>query len=183
MSEDDRTRLITRKSGTSLDDADSTVVIGKGPLQGHTQDDDGHTKLFRPNRAATPRGSEVDAPSAADGDEELIDPVVGWLVIIEGPGRGNSLKLGFGMNSIGRALDERVSVDFGDAEISRKSHAMLTYDPRGRKFYLQHGDGTNLTYLGDNPVLQPAELKGGEIIGIGNTRFAFVSFCGPNFDW
>ena len=183
MSEDDRTRLITRKSSTSLDDADSTVVIGKGPIQGHAQDDDGHTKLFRPNRVAKPRDPQVDTPAAADGDEELLDPVVGWLVIIEGPGRGNSLKLGFGMNAIGRAPDERVSVDFGDTEISRKSHATLTYDPRGRKFYLQHGDGTNLTYLGDNPVLQPAELKGGEIIGIGNTRFAFVSFCGPNFDW
>jgi hypothetical protein len=183
MSEDDRTRLITRKSSTSSNDADSTAIIGKGAEHGHAQDDDGHTKLFRPNRVAKPRDQQSDTLAAADGDEELLDPVVGWLVIVEGPGRGNSLKLGFGMNSIGRAPDERVSVDFGDAEISRKSHATLTYDPRGRKFYLQHGDGTNLTYLGDNPVLQPVELKGGEIIGIGNTRFAFVSFCGPNFDW
>ncbi len=60
---------------------------------------------------------------------------------------------------------------------------MLTYDPRGRKFYLQHGGGANLTYLGDVPVLQPAEIKGGETISLGNTKLRFVPLCGSDFDW
>ncbi len=31
------------------------------------------------------------------------DPVVGWVVVIKGPGRGTSVPLGYGMNSIGRS--------------------------------------------------------------------------------
>jgi FHA domain len=183
MSDDDKTRLITRRSSASTNEADATVVLGQSAGQSRSRDDDGHTKLFRPSRSPAPAAAQDDGQMGASGQEDLDDPVVGWLVIVEGPGKGASLKLGFGMNSIGRAPDERVPVDFGDGEISRKSHAMLTYDPRGCKFYLQHGEGTNLTYLGDAPVLQPVELKGGELIGIGNTRFAFVPFCGPDFNW
>jgi len=77
----------------------------------------------------------------------------------------------------------RPVLDFGDEEISRQGHASLTYDTRGRKFYIQHGEGTNLTYLGDAPVLQPHEIKGREIIGIGKTRLMFMPFCGPEFEW
>lgn len=183
MIEEERTRLITRKSSSSTNDADATVIVGQSGRQDRSREDDGHTKLFRPSRNATSTAPQDDIKDAGLAAEEVDDPVVGWLVIIEGPGKGTSLKLGFGMNSIGRAPDERIAVDFGDEEISRKSHAMLTYDPRGRKFYLQHGEGTNLTYLGDAPVLQPVELKGGEVIGIGSTRFAFVPFCGSDFNW
>ena len=172
---------MTRKSSDVSGDADVTMAIGGGASAG--SGDDGHTKLFRPSRstAAVDDASNVSGLSNSDGDPE--DPVVGWLVVVDGPGKGKSLNLGYGMNSIGRAGDERVPVDFGDEEISRKGHAALVYDPRGRKFYLQHGDGRNLTYLGDKPVLQPTELLGGEAIGIGNTKLVFVPFCGESFSW
>jgi hypothetical protein len=104
-------------------------------------------------------------------------------VVIDGPGRGTSLTLGYGLNSIGRASDQRIVLDFGDEEISKTSHAALTYDPRGRRFYLQHGGGINLTYVGDDPVLQPRELLGREVIGLGRTRLIFVPFCDAGFDW
>ena len=87
------------------------------------------------------------------------------------------------MNGIGRNSDQRVSLDFGDEEISRESHALLTYDTKGRKFYLQHGGGVNLTYVGDSPVLQILELKGREIISIGKTNLCFIPFCGAEFEW
>jgi pSer/pThr/pTyr-binding forkhead associated (FHA) protein len=113
----------------------------------------------------------------------VTEPVVAWLVIIDGPGKGNFVKLGFGMNAIGRSVESRVSIDFGDDQISRENHALLTYDAKNRKFYIQHGGGANLTYLGDSPVLQPFELKGNEVISIGNTKLYFVPFCGANFNW
>lgn len=183
MSDDDRTRLITRKASASAAESEATMVMGASGASARDRQEDDHTRLFRPSRTKQPATSLAKDAPEQESDDEVNDPVVGWLVIVEGPGKGHSLKLGFGMNSIGRAPDERVPVDFGDSEISRKSHSMVTYDPRGCKFYLQHGEGTNLTYLGDAPVLQPTELKGGEVIGIGNTRFAFVPFCGPNFNW
>ena len=111
------------------------------------------------------------------------DPVVGWLVVVEGPGKGRAVQLGYGSNSLGRGATDRVKLDFGDDQISRNGHAVVTYDPRGRKFYVQHGGGTNLTYLADKPVLTPAELPPQGRIGIGNTVLRFVPFCGTEFDW
>ena len=116
----------------------------------------------------------------ADG---MNDPVVGWLAIVEGPGKGKAMQLGYGSNSIGRGETARVKLNFGDDLISRGGHAVVTYDPRGRKFYVQHGGGTNLTYLNGGPVLTPTELPALSHINIGNTILRFVPLCGDEFDW
>ena len=117
----------------------------------------------------------------AEEDRGMDDPVVGWLVVVEG--KGKAVQLGYGSNSIGRGETDRIKLDFGDDQISRNGHAVVTYDPRGRRFYVQHGGGTNLTYLGDQPVLAPAELPALSHISIGNTVLRFVSLCGAEFDW
>ena len=116
----------------------------------------------------------------ADG---MDDPVVGWLVIVEGPGKGRAMQLGYGSNSIGRGETDRINLNFGDDQISRGGHAVVTFDPRGRKFYVQHGGGTNLTYLDEQPVLIPIELPALSHISIGNTVLRFVPLCGDAFDW
>lgn len=119
----------------------------------------------------------------ADKTDAMDDPVVGWLIIIEGPGKGRSLKLGYGANSIGRGETNRISLNFGDDQISRDQHSTVTYDPRGKKFYVQQGSGTNLTYLNDQPVLTPTELSARNDITLGNTVVRFIPFCGEDFDW
>lgn len=148
---------------------------------------DDRTRLVgaRGRQSASRRPAETAPRGGATAADPMDDPVVGWLVVVDGPGKGASVSLGYGMNSIGRAPTERVSIDFGDDEISRSQHALLTYDPKGRKFFIQHGGGRNLTYLGTNnqPVLSPIELKGGEEISIGSTKLRFVAFCGSDFDW
>ena len=178
MADDDTTRIITRSTTTG--DRDATTPLGARG-KGGSQDADPHTRIFRP-RAPNAATAEVTGDGVPAKDFAA-EPVVGWLVVVEGPGKGQSVKLGYGMNSIGRGAEERVSLDFGDEEISRHGHAMLTYDSKGRKFYIQHGGGTNLTYLGESPVLQPHEIKGREIIGIGKTQLCFIPLCGPDFEW
>jgi prepilin-type processing-associated H-X9-DG protein len=111
------------------------------------------------------------------------NPVVGWLVVVAGPGRGQARAIGYGMNAIGRGADQRISLDFGDEQISRSNHAALTYDPRSRKFFVQHGGGANLTYLDGQAVLAPAPIESGSDIIIGRTTLRFVALCGPQFDW
>jgi hypothetical protein len=115
------------------------------------------------------------------------DPVAGWVVIIRGAGKGTSLPLGYGSNAIGRASSQRVRLDFGDTQISRENHAVITYEPRGRVFYLQNGSGINLTYLeeGDSaiPVLAPVVLASGQCIQLGSTTLKFMALCGNDFDW
>ena len=115
--------------------------------------------------------------------DSMSDPVVGWLVIVKGPGKGQGLRLGYGTNSIGRGQTDRVALDFGDDQVSRSNHAVVTYDPRGRQYYVQHGGGTNLTYLGDAPVLAPTVLPPLSEITIGNTILRFVPLCDAEFDW
>ena len=119
----------------------------------------------------------------ARADNTMEDPVVGWLVVIDGPGKGRALNLGYGVNSLGRGATDRVNLNFGDSRISQSSHATVTYDPRGRRFYLQHGSGKNLTYLNDEPVLAPTELPASSHISVGDTTLRFVPLCGESFDW
>ncbi|MCK5720124.1 MAG: FHA domain-containing protein [Thiomargarita sp.] len=133
-----------------------------------------------------PNDTIADKFPKKDTSNGMDDPVVGWVVIIKGAGQGYSRKLGYGQNTIGRSHTERVSLDFGvnsDSEISRVKHAVITYDPKGKKYYLYSGDGINLTYLNDAPVLTPVELTGGEKIVLGDTTLYFVPFCGEKFDW
>lgn len=132
--------------------------------------------VARPSHATedTSAGQQVDA---------MADPVVGWLVVVDGPGKGHYLKLGNGQNSIGRGTTERIKLDFGDELISRSNHAMLTFDPRGGEFYIQQGSGTNLAYLDDSPVLAPTKLASGNRITLGETTLMFAPLCGDNFSW
>ena len=162
---------------------------GASPLEAPTQpvdqsrrapragSEEPRTTLHRPG-VRTPA-----AEPAADAGDAMADPVAGWLVVIAGPGKGQVCKLGYGTNSLGRGESARARLDFGDEQISRENHAALTYDPRGRKFYLQHGGGVNLTYIGDAPVLTPTPLEPMQDISIGDTTLRFVPFCGPDFDW
>ncbi|GAA5218261.1 FHA domain-containing protein [Corallincola platygyrae] len=147
-------------------------------------DGDPKTRVFRPGRQTTAAasGAPVSAPIEPQGDA-MADPLSGWLVITGGPGMGHALRLGYGVNAIGRDQDQRVILDFGDDQISRKQHALVTYDPKGRKFYLQQGGGTNLVYMDDAPVLTPTELKPGVELTIGATELKFMPLCGPDFDW
>jgi hypothetical protein len=122
--------------------------------------------------------------SPAPAPATLNDPVVGWLVVTEGPGRGRSLEIGIGANSIGRDARQKIALNFGDDTIHRTQHATLVFDPKSRNFFLQAGsDSRNLTYIEDALVLAPVQLRGGEIIVIGQTKLVFVAFCGPNFSW
>ena len=156
----------------------ATRRMERGESQGDAGEEE-RTRLVGGVRRPDKGVRQEDAAEARGMD----DPVVGWLVVVEGPGKGRALQLGYGSNSLGRGATDRVKLEFGDDQISRNGHAVVTYDPRGRKFYVQHGGGTNLTYLGDQPVLAPAELPPRGRIGIGNTVLRFVPFCGTEFDW
>ena len=111
------------------------------------------------------------------------DPVAGWVVVVEGQGRGGFRPIFVGMNSVGRDSSQRISLSFGDESISREEHAFITYDEEARCFYLQHGGKPNLIRLGGKPVLTPMELKANDLIRIGRTTLRFIPCCGPNFSW
>jgi hypothetical protein len=129
-------------------------------------------------------GENPAAQKGAGGDVNFMhDPVVGWLVVVKGPGRGASRRLSQGQNSVGRGPGNNIRLDFGDKRISREEHCIVTFEPRARKFYVQNAGGRNLTYLNDTVVLQPDELLPGSTITVGDTNLRFVPFCNEDFGW
>ncbi len=167
---------------------DATVLMnnsagsGAGPMEESFEDQ--KTVLYRPQSKSPDAVSGEGASSAADDYTiEAKEPVVGWLVIVEGAGRGYSHPLSYGITTIGRDHTQRLSLDYGDQTISRENHVSMVYDPRGRTFYIQQGTGAALGYLDSAPILQPTKLEGGERIILGDTTLVFTPFCGADFDW
>jgi len=177
VTSDDTTRVIRPKSSAKLDGPTETYVARDKGAISQGRDSDDQTRVFRPRSTSSSERSD------SVSQDFHKDPLVGWLVVVSGPGRGVSLELGYGVNAIGRDQEQRVSLDFGDEEISRKAHASVIYDQKSRRFFVQHGDGINLTYVNDEPVLRPVELKGKELISLGNTKLIFVPLCGSDFEW
>ena len=119
--------------------------------------------------------------SPEDADQQLTDLPTGCLLIVDGPGKGSVLPLGFGHNTIGRGDDMRVRVDFGDDAISR-NHTAIRYDDRNNDFIIFPGN--NNVYLTENElVLAPASLNPGCLIMLGETTLRFVPFCDDSFSW
>lgn len=185
---DDEGTKYVQEVGSSLPD-DGTRIVQRGghqpaPPPPPPPGFDGHTVLVRPGSRSSQPAAAAGGNAAASDDYPADGPVVGWLVVVKGPGRGRAASLGYGMNPIGRDADNRVSLPFNDEQISRKKHAVITYDPRGRKFYIHHGDSSNLSYVGEMPVLAPTLLEGGETIRLGGqTVLRFVPLCGGDFSW
>lgn len=122
-----------------------------------------------------------DAP-AATATKSVRFPV-GWIVVSEGPGRGESFSLLAGMSQIGRGEDQAVQLDFGDNSISRSNHAAIVYDTNTKEFLLGHGGKSNIVRLNDKPLISNETLKTGDLIRIGETVLRFVALCDGSFDW
>ena len=110
------------------------------------------------------------------------DPVVGWLVCIEGSEQGKDYRLYGRINTIGRDIGMDVCIH-SDPEITREIHARIGYDPRHNNFHLIPANSSNNTYLNDEPVYIPTKLEAYDILEIGRTKLLFVPLCGRRFSW
>ena len=106
-----------------------------------------------------------------------------WIVIVNGPGKGQSFPIGDGAAMIGRGDDQAIRLDFSDATISRHNHAAIAYNDEDNEFYLGHGGKSNIIRLNDRPVLSTEKLSHGDSVRIGETTLRFVALCGPDFQW
>lgn len=112
------------------------------------------------------------------------DPVVGWLVIVGGPGLGSYRPIFEGNNTIGRDASQRIPLDFGDDAISGQEQAYIRYDSGERSFlFVPNLAKTNVVSVNNKRPTAAVELSAMDVIGIGRTQVVFVPFCGPEFDW
>lgn len=193
MSDNDPTRIIRRSGGSSGDPEETRQVGGGGGPQGGTTDPDDPeaTRILDREKTVIAEDTEIAESGQMDPVTRLARPggisgdyVRGWLVIVGGKGFGKSVEIGTGQNQIGRDRNNRISLPFGDGTISRQAHAVVTYDPKKRNFFLTNNQsGANLTYLNDDAVLAPVKLTAGDVIELGDTKLRFVPLCGEDFDW
>ncbi|WP_444455391.1 FHA domain-containing protein [Rhodobacter capsulatus] len=163
-----------------------TEALGEATVASHRGSDDEATQIT--GRASLSERTMIYSPATheaskkADEFAEEVDPVVGWLVVLNGPGKGRSLTLGHGLNLIGRSPTQRVALDFGDTLISNEDHAKIIYEDG--EYYIAHGTGKNVTKLDGKMIPNMVPLNDRAIIQLSkNTTCVFVALCGPDFDW
>ena len=110
------------------------------------------------------------------------EPVVGWLVCVEGPEVGKDYRLYGRINTIGRAEDNDV-VLAQEHTVSPKNRVRLAYDAKHNNYQLIPGDGSNVTYLNDEPLYVPQKLNAYDILEMGETKLMFIPLCNDRFRW
>lgn len=116
------------------------------------------------------------------GEKMEKEPVVGWLVCIEGKHKGEDFSLHTGRNFIGRSASMDVVLN-KDGAISREKHAILLFEPKNSLFIVQPGDSKELFYLNEKVVLSAEEIKAYDVIALGESKLVFVPFCNDQFNW
>ncbi len=127
-------------------------------------------------------GEDEGLTIGVSGKPRGVDPVVGWLVCVEGPDRGRDFRIHAERNFIGRSPDMDVALT-EDRSVSRDRHAILSYDPRTRDFLLAPGEAKGLVYHNGNAVLTPVKINVHDTIELGESILRFVALCGDDFSW
>lgn len=110
------------------------------------------------------------------------EPVVGWLVCVEGNNYGRDFRLHAGRNFVGRSRSMDICLE-GDSSVSRFSHAVIVYDPKSGTYLAQPGESRELFYVNNEVVLESIPLHAYDLLEVGNSRLLFVPFCGEQFAW
>lgn len=134
--------------------------------------------FYPPGRPAAEAGATVGVMCARLGT----DPVVGWLVCVDGPDKGNDYRLLGRVNSIGRSEEMDVCVR-GDDTISARCHAKLSYSEASNRFFLSPAENKNVIFHNGTELLMPAQLAPFDRIMLGRTTLLFVPLCTEQFTW
>ena len=110
------------------------------------------------------------------------DPVVGWLVCVNGASLGSDYRLSAKTNLIGRGSDMDVRIK-GDDTITSDTHTKIDYDILNNKFYLIPANNRNTIYCNGAPVYAALQLNAYDSLRFGETELRFVPFCNDLFRW
>lgn len=189
-------------SGTSI------ISFGESSNEGHTiapsiqeeMDQFGHTSAEAPSSGRTvaeinpgkafsvesktvsPEMARPDRTVGAFEKQNSYDPVVGWLVCIDGPEKGRDFRILARINTIGRSKRMDICIE-KDNTITQENHARLAYDPKHNKFRIYPDNNINNIYINDEPIYGATLLNRFDLIEIGSYKLLFVPLCCDTFTW
>lgn len=113
-------------------------------------------------------------------DPDGVRYVVGWLVGLDGPAKGESFTIRMGRNTIGR--DRKSDVYINDEQASGH-HADLVFRPDEGRFILMDHNSTNGTYVNEVELEPRRDLVDRDLVTVGRHKFLFVSLLDARFRW
>lgn len=163
-----------------------TVFVGKpegkvqryAPTVGVGFNGSGRVESYMATMPISPVVASRDAGSAA----EVFNPVVGWLVCVEGPSRGKDYRIRNQYNYIGRSSRMDISIP-EDAYISNENSAIIAFDDVERAFFFGPGSGHNAVRVNGQMILTTTMIQPYDMLTVGKTKLIFVPLCGDRFDW
>ena len=179
-------------AAAAVQSAAEALREAKAPTRGHYEAAEPTTRVVRGKSADAAIAPAADTgrtqvvrgkPKVARGGFEQ-DPVVGWLVVVGGPGIGSFRPIYEGNNAVGRAPSQRIPIDFGDNTISSEEQAYIRYDSMDRSFlFVPNLAKTNVVAVNNKKPTGAIKLELMDVITMGRTQLAFVPFCSEEFDW
>lgn len=129
-------------------------------------------------RVQTPGVTEVVSPGGVHG----FNPVVGWLVCVDGPDKGTDYRIRGGNNYVGRDMSMDICV-LNDMHVSARNAAVIGYDDVERQFFFGPAGGHNAVRVNGKMVINAVTLSPYDELTVGTTKLMFVPLCGERFDW
>lgn len=108
-------------------------------------------------------------------DNQVFEPVVGWLVCTNGLYKGKSFELHIGSNRIGR--DESCEVCLSlDNSVSYRNHLTISFEPNEKKFYAIPGNKEAKSFLNGEVVNSLCVVGHDNELTIGENTFTLIVF-------
>lgn len=166
--------------GHTIAETGKTAPIG-GPLGGGDVPVGGSSVTLPPISTGRKVGDDQKTTSVIK--EELgFDPVVGWLVCIDGADKGKDYRIYGRINTIGRSGKMDICIK-GDPSITGENNTRIGYGEKTNRFTLIPADGKNVIYLNGEEVYSPTVIQAYDIIEMGKTTFLFIPLCSDRFTW
>lgn len=109
-------------------------------------------------------------------------PVTGWLVVLDGPARGQDLRLGEGRNFLGVDAAGNPAVLDANSPLAVR-RGIVVYDPQDNNWCALPGSSNELCTLNGKSLIEKMPLTAGDTFAVGGAQLRFVPLCGPEFNW
>ncbi len=110
------------------------------------------------------------------------NPVVGWLVCVDGADKGTDYRIRNGNNYIGRDQSMDICIR-NDTHVSNQNAAVIGYDDVEHQFFFGPAGGHNTVRVNGKMVINAVPLEPYDELTVGTSKLMFVPLCGERFDW